>query len=232
MKTTIRVLSTLALKGAFSSLAEQYEMQGGGFIDADFAPTLGFLDRLRHGETADVLILTREGLAELAREGSVITESCIDLARSYVGLAVKAGVDHPDISDEASLRTTLLAARSVAYSRLGASGVFFAQLIERMGIASEINARARIIPQGFTAERLLSDEADLAIQQLSELKQIAGVEIVGPIPLHLQSPGVFSAGRMAASLKAEQAERLLRFLGSREAAPALQESGLDPVESQ
>ena len=147
--------------------------------------------------------------------------SCVDLARSLVGLAVKAGADHPDISTEAALRATLLGARSVAYSGLGASGIYFAQLIERMGVASEINARARIIPQGFTAERLVSGEADLAVQQISELKLVAGIEIVGPIPLHLQSPAVFSAGRFTASKNPAQADRLLTFLASPEAAPAI-----------
>jgi molybdate transport system substrate-binding protein len=124
----------------------------------------------------------------------------------------------------------LRGARSIAYSGLGASGIFFAQLIAKMGIAAEINARATIVPQGFTAERLVSGEADLAVQQISELKQVTGVEIVGPIPLHLQSAAVFSAGRLAASNKVEQSDRLLKYLASAEAAPALRESGLEPCE--
>jgi molybdate transport system substrate-binding protein len=119
-------------------------------------------------------------------------------------------------------------ARSIAYSGLGASGIFFAQLIAQLGIAADINARATIVPQGFTAERLLSGEADLAVQQISELKQVRGVAIVGPIPLHLQSPAVFSAGRLVASKNAAQADRLLKFLASSEAAPVLRESGLEP----
>jgi molybdate transport system substrate-binding protein len=122
----------------------------------------------------------------------------------------------------------LLAARSVAYSRLGASGILFAQLIERLGIASEINARAVIIPQGFTAEKLVTGEADLAVQQISELKQIAGIEVVGPIPYELQTPAVFSAGRIAASHRAAEADRLLRYLASPEVAPLLRDSGLEP----
>ncbi|HWX26069.1 MAG TPA: substrate-binding domain-containing protein, partial [Steroidobacteraceae bacterium] len=199
MENSVRVLSTLALMGAVRSLAGKYEAAAGARIEADFAPTLGLLDRLREGEAADVVILTREGLAGLAANGSVVAESCVELARSFVGLAVRAGAVHPDIATEAALRATLLGARSIAYSGLGASGIFFAQLITQMGIAAEINARATIVPQGFTAERLLSGEADLAVQQISELKQVRGVAIVGPIPLHLQSPAVFSAGRLAAS---------------------------------
>ena len=116
----------------------------------------------------------------------------------------------------------------MAYSRIGASGILFAQLIERMGIAAEINARAAIIPSGFTAERLVTGEADLAVQQISELKQVAGIEVVGPIPRELQTPAVFSAGRMAASNKAAQAERLLRFLASPRWRRRCGESGLEP----
>jgi molybdate transport system substrate-binding protein len=228
MENSVRLLSTLALMGAVRNLACKYEVAGGARIDADFAPTLGLLDRLRGGEAADVVILTREGLAGLAAKGTVVAESCVELARSFVGLAVKAGADHPDITTEAALRATLLGARSIAYSGLGASGIFFAQLIAQMGITADINARATIVPQGFTAERLVSGEADLAVQQISELKQIAGIEIIGPIPQHLQSPAVFSAGRLAASRKMEQSDRLLKFLASAEAAPALRESGLEP----
>ncbi|MBR1198927.1 substrate-binding domain-containing protein [Bradyrhizobium sp. AUGA SZCCT0240] len=228
MDNAVRVLSTLALKGAVHNLAGHYQAAGGVRIDADFAPTLALLDRLRGGEGADIVILTREGLDDMVREGRVVADSCVDLARSYVGLAVKAGFSHPDIATEPALRTALLAARSVAYSRIGASGILFAQLIERLGIASEINAKACIIPSGFTAERLVAGEADLAVQQISELKQVGGIEVIGPIPRELQTPAVFSAGRVAASSKAAQSDRLLRFLASREVAPVLRESGLEP----
>jgi molybdate transport system substrate-binding protein len=225
---TIRLLSTLALKGAVLSLAVRYQAEAGARIDADFAPTVPLLERLRGGETADVVILTREGLDGLKTNGTVVPESCVDLARSFVGLAVKAGAPHPDIATEPAFRAALLGARSVAYSGLGASGIYFAQLIERMGIALEINARASIIRQGFTAERLLTGEADLAVQQISELKLVAGIEVVGPVPLHLQIPALFSAGRIAGSTNAIQADRLLNFLASPDVAPALLESGLEP----
>lgn len=228
MADSVRVLSTLALQGAVRQLAAAYRAGGGAVIDADFAPTLALLTRLRAGETADVVILTREGLSEIAGEGRVVPESCVDLARSYVGLAVRAGAIHPDIATAPAFRAALLAARCVAYSRLGASGILFAKLIEQLGIASEINARAHIIQQGFTAERLVTGEADLAVQQISELKQVEGIEVVGPIPHELQTPAVFSAGRMAASPNAAQSDRLLRYLASAEVAPVLRDSGLEP----
>jgi len=227
MENSVRVLSTLALAGAVRALAEKYQAVSGARIDADFAPTVRLLERLKEGETADVLILTQEGLAGLLSAGSMVAESCVDLARSYVGLAVKKGTPHPDISTETALRSTLLAARSVAYSRLGASGIFIAQLIEKLGIETEIHARATIVPLGFTAERIVTGEADVAIQQLSELKQVMDIEIVGSLPLHLQTPAVFSAGRMAASKNVAASDLLLKFLASTEATPALVESGLE-----
>lgn len=227
MGNVIRLLSTLALKGAVERLAGQYQATTGAKLDADYAPTVGLLKRLREGEKADVLILTREGLDELVAEGAVVAASKVDLARSYVGIAVKAGQPHPDISTEAALRKALLAARSVAYSKIGASGIYFAELIQRLGLAEEINAKATVTA-GFTAERLITGEADLAVQQISELKQIAGIEVVGPIPHELQMAAVFTAGRTASSAKGAEADALLKYLASPEVAPVLRESGLEP----
>lgn len=224
----IRMLSTLGLMGAMRSLSSAFATATGIHVDADFAPTLALLKRMRAGEAADLVILTREGLDEMIGEGRVIADTAADLARSYVGLAVRKGAPHPDIASEAALRKTLLAARSVAYSRLGASGVYFAELIVRMGIAAEINAKATIVEQGFTAERLISGEADLAVQQISELKQVDGIAVIGPVPYDLQTPAVFSAGRTVDAKQAEAAEALLRYLASPEVMPVLRQSGLEP----
>ena len=228
MTNSVRMLSTLGLMGAMRSLSSAFEAASSIHVDADFAPTLALLKRLRAGEAADLVILTREGLDEMIGEGRVIADTAADLARSYVGIAVRAGQAHPDIASEAALRKALLAARSVAYSRLGASGVYFAQLIVRMGIAAEINAKATIVEQGFTAERLVSGEADLAVQQISELKQVEGIEVIGPVPHELQTPAVFSAGRLASAKQAEAADRLLHYLASPEVVPVLRQSGLEP----
>jgi molybdate transport system substrate-binding protein len=225
---SIRVLSTLAVKGAFAELAERFQAATGARVDADFSPTLALLDRVRRGEAAEVVILTREGLSEMLSEHRVAAASYVDLAKSWVGIAVKAGRAHPDISTEAALRTALVGARAVAYSRIGASGILFAELIARLGIAHIVNAHAVVIPSGFTAERLVTDEADLAVQQISELKQVAGVEVVGPIPRELQVPAVFSAGCMMATDKVVLAEQFLKFLRSPEAISVLREAGLEP----
>ena len=232
MADAVRLLSTLALQGAVVRLAGEFETASGIRIDAEFAPTVGLLPRLRGGEAADLVILTREGLDELAGEGRLIADSRTDLAHSYVGVAVKAGTAHPDIATPEALRATLLAARSVAYSRIGASGIYFAQLIQQFGIASAINARATVVASGFTAARLVAGEADLAIQQISELKQVDGIEVVGPIPRELQTAALFSAGIMANATRRSEAERLLRFLASPDVAPVLRDTGLEPSHLQ
>jgi molybdate transport system substrate-binding protein len=158
----------------------------------------------------------------------VLEDTAIDLARSYVGLAVTAGSGHPDISTEAALRRTLTDARSIAYSRFGASGIYFVKLIQRLGIADEINAKATVIEQGFTAERLLTGEADVAVQQISELNQVEGIEVVGPIPFELQTPALFAAGRLTSADNPAAAELVLKFLISPGVALALRQSGLEP----
>jgi molybdate transport system substrate-binding protein len=229
MENAVRVLSTLALKGALARLSNVFEADTGVQIAADFAPTLNLLERLRNGEAADVVILTDEGLATLQATGGIAASTGVVLARSWVGLAVKAGQPHPDITTEGALRVALLAARAVAYSRLGASGVYFAQLIGKLGIADQVNARAIIVPMGLTAERLVTGEADVAIQQISELKLVAGAEIAGPVPHHLQTAAVFAAGRLATATKVREADLLLRFLTSSQALAALEESGLERV---
>ena len=116
----------------------------------------------------------------------------------------------------------------MVYSRIGASGIMFGELIARLGIAHVVNANAVVIPSGLTAERLLTGEADLAVQQISELKQVAGIEVVGEIPRELQVPAVFSAGCTIATEKVVLAEQFLKFLQSPEAISVLREAGLEP----
>src|SRR5579872_478956 len=106
MENAVRVLSTLALKGAMTSLAAAFEARSGLAISADFAPTLNLLERLKTGESADVVILTKEGLVGLLVQGEVVASTAVDLARSWVGVAVKAGQSHPDIATEDTLRAT------------------------------------------------------------------------------------------------------------------------------
>jgi molybdate transport system substrate-binding protein len=220
--TTIRIRSTLAVMGAMHEIAENYEA---ATIEADFAPTVALLERLRGGETADIAILTAQGIDDLIAQGIIRAGTRTDIARSFVGLAVRAGAPKPDIGSVGALKTALLAARAVAYSRIGASGLFFAALLDRLGIAASVNTL--VVPSGFTAERLVTGEADLAVQQISELMMVPGIEVVGPLPPEIQTVAIFSAGLLTQSA---EAAALLRFLASPAVAPILQRTGLEPAE--
>ena len=151
--------------------------------------------------------------------------------RSLVGLAVKAGAPKPDIGTAEALKATLLAAQSIAYSRLGASGVFFAELIERLGIAEAVNAKATIIPSGLTGALVARGEAQMAVQQLSELMAVPGLDIVGPLPASLQTPTRVRSRHVRRLRCARRSWRAssCRRCASAEAAAAFRAAGLEPV---
>jgi molybdate transport system substrate-binding protein len=166
-----RLMSTLAIAGLLRAAKPAIEAALGAPVEVDLAPTRALEARIHAGERADAAVLTAEAIAALGAEGVLDAATARPLAHSRVGLAVKAGVAHPDISSVDALRRVLLAVPTLCYSRAGASGIFFAGLIERLGIAAEVNAKAIVIPQGFTAERLVTGEAAIAFQQVSELME-------------------------------------------------------------
>ncbi len=229
MPATLRLLSTLAVMGGMRDLCAAWEADGGMAVESDFSPTVALLERLRGGEVADIAILTAQGIDDLIGEGVMRPNSRTDIARSFVGIAVKAGAPKPEIHTVDAFKAALLAARSVCYSRIGASGIYFAGLIERLGIAEAVNARATVASTGFTAERLVSGEADLAVQQISELMVVPGIEVIGGLPNEVQTVAVFSAGLLTASPQAEAAAMFARFLASAEAVPVLRRTGLEPA---
>jgi molybdate transport system substrate-binding protein len=228
---TLKLLSTLAIAAPMRELAQHFERSTGIALDAEYGPTVLLVKRLGSGVQPDVVALTKEKIDEFAAVGTVTSDSAVDLVRSFVGVAVKAGAPRPDISTPEQFKQALLAARSIGYSRAGASGLFFAELLKRLGIADAINAKATVIPEGFTAELAVSGRVELAIQQVSELMAVPGVDIVGPLPREIEPGSVFSAGIWATSSRREAAERLLAFLSSAEVAPVIRRFGLEPLAS-
>lgn len=225
----MRVLSTLAVQGALPALIARFEVETGAKVEASFAPTSGLLARIEGGDMADVAILTREGADTLARAGVLDGGSVVDIVRSLVGIAVKAGEPKPDIATPEALKRALLDARSIAYSRIGASGVLFADLIQRLGIADTVNAKATITPGGLTGEVVARGEAEFAVQQLSELMLVPGLDLVGPLPASLQTPALFSAAIFAATRVTGTARAFVQSLTSVEAAAAFKAAGLEPL---
>jgi molybdate transport system substrate-binding protein len=228
-QTALKVFATLAVQGAMPQLARQFTASGGYALEAEFAPTNALLARILKGELADVAILTKQAVHQMMVDGLFLAGSHVDLAVSRVGIAVKAGAKKPDISTVEALKATLLAASSIAYSRIGASGIFFAELIRRLGIDEEVDARATIVPGGFTAQWVADGKVQLAVQQLSELRMVPGVDIVGALPEGAQSASIFSGAVLTHSLRHDDARALLRFLASGEALPELRAWGLGPA---
>lgn len=228
--TTLHLKCALVVKGAFdASLVPQFEARSGCKLDIDWAPTTVIMAKLAEGASADVLLLVAESMDELIGQGKVDGGTKRIILRSRIGVAVARGAPHPDIASLEAFKRAMTGARSVCYSRAGQSGVHFAPLLERLGIAEAVNARAKIIPAGFTAEKLVTGEADIAIQQLSELAVVPGIEIVGPLPDGAQKVTTFAAAVMTGSAHRDLAEQFVASLTTEAAFAAYDAAGLDPA---
>jgi molybdate transport system substrate-binding protein len=226
--TSIDVLSTLALRGVLVAIADECHAETGLSFAATYKATNMFLGLIAQGLTADMIIVTREAIDRLVRDGVIVDGSTADLAQSGVGLAVKAGAAKPDISSVDALRRTLLEAKSVAFSRIGASGLYFGQVIERLGIADEVRRKAHI-SDSFVGEVAARGEAEIAVQQISELKAVAGIDIVGPLPDEVQKISVFAAGVFRAARNPKGASTLIAYLADPRLAGVVTAAGLEPV---
>lgn len=230
----IQVMSSGGFAAAYKALVPQFEKEKQLNVSTVWGPSMGTTPgaipvRLSHGEPADVVIMARGELDGLAKRGLVVDGSQVDLAYSRIGMAVKAGTPAPDISSVDAFRRTLLNAKSVAYSD-SASGVYIAaELFKRLGIEKEMQAKARQIPAEPVGQVVARGEAELGFQQLSELKPVPGIMIVGPIPEELQKVTVFSAGVVAKSERQEAARNLIRYLASASACDAIKQTSLDPA---
>jgi molybdate transport system substrate-binding protein len=182
-------------------------------LQIQFHATQALLKSIAEGASADVVILTAEGIDELARQSKVVAASRVELGGSGVGLAVRAGAAKPDIASVDALKRALLGAASVAHSRMGASGIYFAQLLERLGIADRLKKRV-IVEKGPVGAAIARGEAELGAQLLCELAPVPGIDIVGPLPEELQKSSVFAAAVMSGSAKRAAAQAFLDFLGT------------------
>ena len=223
---TIVVLSSLALKGVLEKFRQQFERELGVRLDLRFDATQSILAALRGGQQADFLILTAEAIAVLHETGQVNAAQA--LGSSGVGLAVRAGASKPDIGSVEALKQALLAARSVAHSRVGASGIYFSEVLERLGIADRLKKRI-VVDKGPVGLAVASGEAEIGVQQLCELAPVAGIDIVGPLPDGLRKITHFSAGVPAKTSNRDKALALLRLLGSADLRAAMPSAGIEPA---
>jgi molybdate transport system substrate-binding protein len=224
----IRVLSTQATEQAYRELMPQFEKASGHKVTTVFTGTLDANKRLAAGETYDLLIMSAPSIEEHIKTGKVLASSRVDLAKSGVGVGVKAGAPKPDISTTEALKRTLSAAKSIGYST-GPSGIYMIGVFQRMGIADEIKHKLKQTPTGvFVGSIIANGEAEIGFQQVSELSHFAGVDYVGPLPAEIQQFTIFSSGIIAGAKEADAAKALVNFITAPAAAAAFKRIGMEP----
>jgi ABC-type molybdate transport system substrate-binding protein len=228
------VLSSGGIMGAFQAISPDYEQRVGVKLVPEVAPSMGATpqaipNRLARREPADVVLMVGSALDKLIKDGQVDPKTRKDIGKSYIAMAVRHGAPKPDISTMEAFKETLLNAKSIAYSD-SASGVYLSRvLFNQMHIADRIKDKSHMIQATPVGEIVARGEADIGFQQLSELKPVEGIDIIGLIPDQAQQMTLYSAGVVSMSKHPEQAKALVDYLGSSAAAAAVKTSGLDPI---
>jgi molybdate transport system substrate-binding protein len=229
----VRVMTSGAFTAAYLELTPQCEaLVNDTFVTVTttmgtgptFIPT-----RLQRGEAADVVIVDDATLRQLIKDGLVLVDSRVELARSSIGMAVRSGAPKPDISSVEALKRTLLQAKSIAYSA-SVSGLYLStELFQRLGIADQVAGKSRRIERERVGAVVARGEAEIGFQQISELLPIRGIDYVGPLPPEVQKTTVFSAGVAAASKRAGAARAAIGCLASSQAVGVVAKTGLEPI---
>jgi len=224
----ISVLATTAYKGVMLELLPRFEQSNRHKVLTRFSGSPDILKRIQGGEAADVVILASDSLDALIQFGKITPGSRMDLAKSGIGIAVRAGAPKPDISSSEAVKRAVLASRSVGYSG-GASGIYIVGLFQRLGISEEVKPKSRQTPPGVAVGELIArGDVELGFHQLSELLPVAGIDIVGPLPSELQHVTVFSSGIHIAAKDLAAARELVRFLASPDGVPVIRKNGMEP----
>ena len=228
----IKVFSTVGVQAALEELTPKFEKASGHKLNITWATAAVLVKRIQAGETADVLVLTKQSLDAMVKEGKAIPGSNVNFSSSGMAVVVKQGAAKFDISTPEAYKQTLLKVRTIAYSNPafgGASGVFFVKSLERMGIADAMKDKTKYPPaSGNAANLVVSGEAELAVQQEPEVMAVTGVDVIGVPPGDLNNITTYAAGVGPDTKEPNAAKALIMFLQSREAAMVYMARGLKP----
>lgn len=231
----VRVLATTAMKTVFEELSPQFQAATGHRISSGFGPSIQIEKRLAEGEVADMAVLTTAAANGMLASGKLLAGSLADIARSSLGVAVQRGAPKPDISSVEAFKRALLAAKSVAVSRpvgAGLSGAHMAKVFQELGIAEAVAGKLKYGSggvSGLVGLIIERGEAELGVQQIAELKAVAGIDFVGPLPPALQAVTPFAAAVPANAQSAEAGRKLIEFLLTPAAKRVIESKGLQPA---
>jgi len=224
----IKVIASAAVKEVVLDLLPAFEKSRGHKVTTIWAGTEAITKRISGGEVVDIVLIAAPNIDKLISEGRLVAGSRADVAKSGIGVAVRAGLPKPDISSGEAVKKAVLAAKSVAYSS-GPSGSYLADLFKKMGIADQIKNKVKQTPSGVqVGEVVARGEADLGFQQVSELLHVKDIDYLGPLPADIQHITVFSAGLHTAATAPDAAKALIKFLTGPEAGPIIRKSGMEP----
>jgi molybdate transport system substrate-binding protein len=223
--TTVHLFATNSLRGALDRLIPQFERAHAHTVSISYDPAKLMLERVRRGETADLAMLGASAIDALLKEGKLAAGSRRPVAQCGVGVGVRAGAKQPDIGSVDAFRNALLAAKAVAWTTDGVSGIYFSELIERMGIADALRAKALTQPGGLVGHFVVEGKAELAVQQIPELLAVPGIELVGPLPKDIQRYTVSASGVFTDAKQPGAARALQDFLTSPEAGQVFKAAG-------
>jgi molybdate transport system substrate-binding protein len=227
----INVLASVALTSALDELAPQYERATGNKLKIGYSLIADIKKRMIAGETADVVILSRPAMDDLGKQDKFTPGSITNVAGTPVAVAARAGAPKPDISTVDALKRSLLAAKSIVYAdpaKGGASGVYFAHVVDQLGIAEQIKSKTILVPGPQAADVVARGEAEIGVGQASEIVPVAGAQLVGPLPGEFASMTAFAAGIGASTKAPEAAKSFIQFLTGPVVAPVLLSKGFQP----
>jgi molybdate transport system substrate-binding protein len=227
----LKVLSSTALKAAMEELGPQFERASEYKLAITFGPSAALKPQIEAGETFDLAMITPASIDDLIKQGRIEAGSRSNIGRTGIGVAIRAGAPKPDISTVAAFKRALLDAKSITYgdpARGGLSSVYFVSLLERLGIADQIKAKAKLGTPSEGVRPVATGEAELGIGQASEIPLVPGVELLGPFPAELQSYTNVTAGIGTHAKEANGAKALIKFLTSPVALPVYKAKAFEP----
>lgn len=225
----VKVLASNGVKATLEELAPAFERETGHKLVIEFGLAAALKRQIEAGAAFDLAILTSAGIDDLAKQGKVDGGARVPIARSGVGIGIRKGAPRADIGSADALKRTLLAAKSISWAKEGASGVYFASVLERMGIADQMKPKVVLAPSGTEVGKLVAGgEVEYGVILVNELMAAPGVEVLGPLPAELQSYTVFHAGVGAASKNAAASKALMQFLTTPSSRAVFKAKGQEP----